>query len=313
MSRQTKIVRIVVDGWTWRSGQEHNIADARRMLDKALKHGGWPKNRVRFAVTPGGFVRIPFRFGDIRGGWGSERYFERLLKPAGDAINSLLTNRVKERLREKVQYLTVGVDLNNTDEKASSETHAELVALVDTKSGKVIHWTGKSYPTTGACNDQSRTLVQAPVESHCFRKGKQKVLILGCHDLHMFGGRGRPSRSGHTRKEARKAEMIDLATELEPRVVLHHPHTTYSPPIWGPAWGYLRGLLPTVAIYASGISFCNKPYCPNKALEDQRWNCRQTLDRTLEATKLGPVVDVVVPGFPCQVEEEWKKWATWHC
>ena len=275
------------------------------MLDEALKQEDWP-SRVNFAVTPGGFVRIPFQFGDIRGGWGSERYFERLLNPAGDAINSLLTNRVKERLRDKAQYLTVGVDLNNTDEKASSETHAELVALVDTEPGEVIHWTGKSYPTTGR-NDQSRTLVQAPVESHCFRKSKRKVLILGCHDLHVFGGRGKPSRSGHTPKEARRIEMLELAKELRPQVVLHHPHTTYSPPIWGPVWGHLRGLLPTAAIYASGISFCNKPYCPNNALDDQGWNCRQTLERTLEATKAGPVVDVVVPGFPCRVEEEWRK------
>ena len=30
--------------------------------------------------------------------------------------------------------------------------------------------------------------------------------------------------------------------------------------------GHLRGLLPTVAIYASGISFCDKPYCPDEAL-----------------------------------------------
>ena len=311
MSRQTNIVRVVVDGWTWCSGQEHNVADARRMLDKALKHEDW-LSRVSFAVTPGGFVRIPFQFGGIRGGWGSERHFEHLLKPAGEAINSLLTNRVKEMLRDKAQYLTVGVDLNNTEEKASSETHAELVALVDTKSGKVIHWTGKSYPTTGRF-DQSRTLVQAPVESHCFRKGKAKILILGCHDLHMFGGRGRPSRNGHTPKEARKAKMLELAKELRPQVVLHHPHTTYSPKIWGPAWGHLRGLLPTVAIYASGTSFCNKPYCPNKALDDQRWTCSQTLERTLAATKLGQVTDVVVPGFPCQIEEKWKRWAASHC
>ena len=309
-----KIVRIVVDGWTWCSGQENNIADARRMLIKALKHRDWP-SRVDFAVTPGGFVRIPFRFGDIKGGWGSERYFERLLAPADDTINRLLTDKVKELLRDKARYLTVGADLNNTDEKASSETHAELVALVDAKSGKVIQWTGKSYPTTDQGNDQSRTLVQAPAKSHCFHKGRHRVLILGCHDLHMFGGRGRPSKNGQTPKEARREEMLKLAAELGPQIVLHHPHTTYSPNIWGPAWGYLlkTRLLPTVDIYASGISFCKKPYCPSKALDDQRWNCRQTLECTLEATKWGPVVDVVVPGFPCPVEEKWREWAASHC
>lgn len=300
-AHKPQIVRIVVDGWTWCSGQEDNVADARRMLVKALKHRDWPSRRARFAVTPGGFVRIPFRFGDIKGGWGSERDFERLLEPSGNAVNRLLTDRVKERLREKARYLTVGVDLNNTDEKASSDTHAELVALVDANSGKIIHWTGKSYPTgPPPPNDQSRTLVQAPVESHCFRKGKQRILILGCHDLHMFGGRGKLSENGQTPKEARRKKMLELAEELEPQVVLHHPHTTYSPRIWGSAWGRLqKTLLPTVAVYASGISFCNKPDCPDK------WNCRQTLERTLADTKLGPVIDVVVCGFPCPVEMKW--------
>ena len=310
---KTKIARIVVDGWTWCEDQVDNITDARRMLVKALKHKGWP-GRVDFGVTPGGFVGVPFRFDDIRGGWSSEGDFKHLLPPADAVINQLLTDRVKKQLRDKARYLTVGVDLNNTNEKASRETHAELVALVDGKSGKVIHWTGKSYPApahrddaTGRYWDQSRTLVQAPAESHCFRKGKQRILILGCHDLHMFGGRGKPSKNGRTYKEARKEEMLVLAQALEPQVVLHHPHTTYSPRIWGPAWGHLRTLLPTVATDASGISFCGKPPC------EEKWNCHQTLERVLESTAQGLVFDIVVPGFPCPVEKLWKQWAASNC
>ena len=299
------IVRLVVDGWTWRSGQKTNVADASKMLVKALKWKDWP-SRVEFVVTPGGFIRIPFSVGDIRGGWGSEGHFKRLLGSAGDAIERLLTEGVKERLRDKVRYLTVGVDLNNTGEKASSKTHAELVALVDVKMDQVIHWTGKSYPT-GPPNDQSKTLVQAPLESHCFRKGKQRVLILGCHDLHMFGGRGRPSKYDQTPKETRRAKMFELAKELKPQLVLHHPHTTYSRNIWAPPWGGLISRLPTVATYASGIAFCGKP-------EDERkWKCHQTLECTLEATKKGQVVDVVVSGFPCRIEKLWKKWAATRC
>ena len=297
------IVRVVIDGWTWRSGQKSNIADARQMLVEALKQEDW---RARFAVTPGGFVRIPFRFGKIRGGWGSECHFDRLLVPASDAVNRILTDKVKERLRSRARYLTIGVDLNNTDEKASSETHAELVALVDTKSGEIIHWTGKSYPT-GHPNDQSRTLVQAPVESHCFRNGKRRILILGCHDLHMFSGRGKQSTNGQTPKERRRAEVLQLAAELKPQVVLHHPHTTYSPRIWESAWGALRGRLPTVDTYASGVAFCGKPDSPDK------WNCRQTLKHTLEVTRLGSVDSVVVQGFPCEAEEKWKEWAASNC
>ena len=300
-----QIVRIVVDGWTWQRGEEDNVAHARRLLVKALKREDWP-SRVDFAVTPGGFVRVPCRFGDIEGGWGSERYFERLQALADDTMDRFLTDGVKERLGDKVRYLTVGVDLNNTDDKASKETHAELVALVDAKSGKVVHWTGKSYPTTGR-HDQSQTLVQAPAESHCFRKGKLRVLILGCHDLHMFGGRGRRSTYGKTLKETRRDEMLGLAKELAPQIVLHHPHTTYSPSIWGPAWGHLGGLLPTVNAHASGISFCGK----SQAEKD--WNCRQTLDRVLESTKQGLVDDVVVQGFPCPAEQMWRQWAASNC
>ena len=27
----------------------------------------------------------------------------------------------------------------------------------------------------------------------------------------------------------------------------------------------------------------------------------------------GAVVDVIVPGFPCPVEEKWREWAASHC
>lgn len=312
---KTTIVRVVVDGWTWCKDQGDNITDARRMLVKALKSRAW-RSRVDFAVTPGGFVRVRFPFRDIRGGWDSERHFKSLTDPTGGAakaVNRLLTDKVKELLRDRARYLTLGVDLNNTDKKASCKTHAELVALVDAKSGQVIHWTGKSYPT-GRPTDQSKTLVQAPLESHCFHKNKQRILILGCHDLHMFGGRGEQSKNGPTPKEARRKEMRRLVAELKPQVVIHHPHTTYSPKIWGPPWGYAKeNLLPTVATYASGISFCGKPYCRNKALDEQEWNCKQTLECVLESTKQGSVVDIVVPGFCCCVEKMWRKWAVSHC
>ena len=174
MASGPTVVRVVVDGWTWCKCQEDNISDARQMLLDAFEIEKWP-SQATFAVTPGGFVRIPFQFGDIEGGWRSERYFDRLKEPAAKAVGSLLTNEVKALLKGRVRYLTVGIDLNNTDKKASPETHAELVAVVDAESGEITHWTGKSYPTNG---DQARTLVQAPLESHCFRRGKERVLIL---------------------------------------------------------------------------------------------------------------------------------------
>ena len=290
------IVRVVVDGRTWRSDQHDNVDDARRMLLKALTPHKWPPGRAEFIVTPGGFVRIPFQFGDIQGGWCSEHHFDRLKVPGADAVKRLLTKKVLRYLVDRAKFLTIGIDLNNTDDKFSDETHAELVALVDVELGEVIHWTGKSYPTTGA-NDQSRTLVQAPLQSHCFAYGRDRILILGCHDLHMFSGRGRKSAFGRTHKECRSADMLRLAQEFGPRIVLHHPHTTYSPRVWQGAWGkLLKEQLTTVESWASGIAFCGNPECPRK------WKRHQTIEQTCDKTRSADVVDVTVTGFKCPVE-----------
>lgn len=296
------IVRVVVDGRTWRSDQHDNVDDAKGMLLEALTSRAWPTDQAKFIVTPGGFVRIPFQVGDIQGGWESERHFDLLKVPGADAVKRLLTEEVLRHLGDRAKFLTIGIDLNNTDEKFSIKTHAELVALVDVESGKVVHWTGKSYPTTGA-NDQSKTLVQAPLQSHCFAHGRDRVLVLGCHDLHMFSGRGRQSAFGHTNKERRSADMLELAQEFEPRIVLHHPHTTYSPRVWQGAWGKLLKQLTTVESWTSGIAFFGKPDCSRK------WKRHQTIERTCEATRSADVVDVTVTGFECHVETKWKRWS----
>lgn len=270
------------------------------MLVQGLESDALP-SRTKFIVTPGGFLRVPFPFGDIKGGWASEHHFDRLKAPGADAVQRLLTVEVKRYLRDRAKYLTVGVDLNNTDEKFSDKTHAELVAVIDTESGQVIHWTGKSYPTTGKY-DQSRTLVQAPLESHFFNTAEGCVLVLGCHDLLMFGCRGKHSASGRTRKECRKAAMLELVQELKPSIVLHHPHKTYSPRIWQHAWGCLKRL--KVKSWASGIAFCDKPD------REESWRIYQTIERTCAATKSEDVVDVIVEGFKCPVETKWKRWAS---
>lgn len=298
----TPIARVVVDGWTWHKGQDDNIDDAREMLVQGLESDVLP-SRAKFIVTPGGFLRVPFPFGDIKGGWASEHHFDRLKAPGADAVQRLLTKEVKRHLGDRAKYLTIGVDLNNTDDKFSDETHAELVAVVDGMSGQVIHWTGKSYPTTGR-SDQSRTLVQAPLESHLFTHADDRVLVLGCHDLHMFGCRGRRSTTGLTHKERRKAAMLELVQKFKPNIVLHHPHTTYSPSIWQHAWGCLKRL--KMESWASGIAFCGKPD------REESWNIRQTIERTCAATRSESVVDVTVEGFECSVETKWKRWAGGH-
>ena len=78
---------------------------------------------------------------------------------------------------------TVDVDFNGTQLKGGPEMHAEMVALIDTATGEVVLWTGKSNP---AGPMQERTLVHAPLEFLLFRFDETPMLILGCHDLNLF-------------------------------------------------------------------------------------------------------------------------------
>ena len=55
-----RVVRVVVDGWTWVRGEANNINRAKRMLLDALDADGWPQERADVTITPGGFIRVPF-------------------------------------------------------------------------------------------------------------------------------------------------------------------------------------------------------------------------------------------------------------
>ena len=64
------------------------------------------------------------------------------------------------------------------------------MAVLDTATGKVVRWTGKSYPV----DSQQHTLVHVKdLCSHFLEIGSERLLVLGCHDLHLFSGRFRRS------------------------------------------------------------------------------------------------------------------------
>ena len=158
------VVRIVVDGWTWVRGEADNTDRARWMLTDALREDGWPRARATVTITPGGFVRIPFPQEYVREsgarGWGSDADFGRLIPIADEAVHRIVALKsVMARLRSRTRLLTIGVDLNSTLLKGGPKTHSEMVAVVDTNAGRVVHWTGKSYPADAV---QARTLVHAP-------------------------------------------------------------------------------------------------------------------------------------------------------
>ena len=257
-----RVVRIVVDGSPSPRSQATNFARARRTLLRAFANNRWPGNAT-FAVTPGGFVKAPFP-DDWEGmrGWDSrEEDFRALVCHAGKAVDEVLTPQVLDAARGRAEFLTLGVDLNDKSGKGKMEgkargTHAELVAIVDVERGEPVRWTGKSYPVSW----QEGTLVQeVDLASHLFRCATERVLVLGCHDLNMFSARAKANMTPGSRRHRRTRHMRKLTREFGPTMILHHPHSTDSPRIWGTAWSGAREFLPREGserrVWASGIGY----------------------------------------------------------
>lgn len=292
------VQRIVVNGWTYWQGSIDNTEDAIALLLQAFASSDRFLGRAAFTVTPGGLIRtsLPLDYDGGRG-WGSTRCdLAKLIPCARAAVQAVVSGDVLQAARERTKYLTLGVDLNRKQQKQEwisgdhrcrpncppSCTHAELVAVFDTDAGDVVHWTGKSHPVEG----QQHTLVHVvDLSTHLYEACSERLLILGCHDLHMFSHRGRKA-AYISRKMTRKQHMRERARKFDPTVVLHHPHTTYSPRVWQHAWSATCSTLPNVHTWASGIAFCGNP----KGQFD--WQPWQTLDRTRCATASKYVVDI---------------------
>ena len=297
-------VRIVIQGWTYWENQLDNRDDARAMLLDAFASEQWPAQHAAITVTPGGFMRtrLPRDYDGSRGWDSRKRDLSKLIPYAQAAIQNVVRGKVLKRARARTRLLTLGIDLNMQRHKEDrirqnhycrpscppSCTHAELVAVLDTASAKVVRWTGKSYPV----DNQQHTLIHVKdLRSHLLKINKERLLVLGCHDLNLLIDRGRKPKHQISPKQVRRERMQRLAREFKPTMILHHPHSTYSPNIWRAAWGAARAALPTARIALSGIAFCGNP-----KPEPQRrpW---QTLDATRRATSWGdPVIDVVIGG-----------------
>ena len=256
------IVRVVVEGCPFAKPGGENSRRARGMLLRAFADNRWP-GKALFAVTPGGFLQAPFPYDwEGRRGWSSgPKDFRALLGYAREAVDEVLTQDVLDAARRRAQFLTLGVDLNDPSGKRKMDrqargTHAELVAIVDVERGEPARWTGKSYPVSW----QERTLVQeADLESHLFRCGDERVLVLGCHDLNMFSARSKANLKVGSERYRRSKRMRRLARSFKPTIVLHHAHSTDSPRIWSTPWSGARELLPRYRgvrhVWASGIGY----------------------------------------------------------
>ena len=263
------VVRIVVNGSPFGNDWTDNSQKAQEMLFQAFKADSWPPGTAKYALTPGGFIQAPLpdNYDGVRG-WGSAQDFKKLLPIGQDIVESVVSKKILRTARNRTKFLTLGVDLKqyqlDRDKKDVVATHAELVAIVEIASGEVVHWTGKSYPVAW----QENKLIQAPLESHLFRCGRERVLVLGCHDLNMFSNRSCKNAKVGGMRWQRTSKMQCLAEDFKPTVVLHHPHATDSPRIWQTAWSGTREKLPTGLIFASGIAYCNHKESPRAGLDD---------------------------------------------
>jgi len=203
-----------------------------------------------------------------------------LFGAAEKAVNDLLSGGLDKKLSELADYMTLGVDSQtevvSKTQNYIGQPHAELVAIVDLRDG-MLHWTGKSYPTTS----QQGGLIRVPdLKTHFLElPDAGKLMVLGCHDLTVFNPRSKNATGwrGRVRKEFR-----GLAKNEGPKIVLQHPHTSDSVLTWRAAWNGLIRDLPSVRAYASAGRYYN---------EDGQ---RSKLDDVLEKTKLGDTLDFIV-------------------
>lgn len=260
---ETTIARLVTNGRPPADAQS-----SERMLFAALSQR-WPRGaRSRFLLLPGGFVSAewPTRWTG-QCGWASRaRDVALLMEQASRELHRVITARVLREARGKIDSIAVGIDIARD---AATGAYAELAALYDVRT-RSFQLTGKSLPRS----DQ-RTLVRVvDLGSHFIRAGKERVLVLGCHDLNFFSprGRSRQAKGGHL--ELLREEMDERVQRFRPTVVLQLPHGTDTPRTWLPAWNALVRSSPSIRAWASSISYFN--------INDE--SPRATLDDVLVAT-----------------------------
>ena len=267
-----KIARIVIEGWP-----QTDVSQAEATLHEALLSIQEP---VQFLTTPGGYVFLPLPDGWTESsGWNTPPDALSVLAiRAAPYIPQIITPRVMAAARSRVQYLTLSLDFRSLGVRP----HAELVALIDLASGKVIGWTGKSYPTM----DQERSLIHiTDLSSHMYRVGGERVLVLGCHDLNVFNARARANQKVGGWRHSRCGAMLQLFEEFQPTIILQHPHATDTWKSWVQAWREVARRYPGAA-WASAIAYAH-PRAPREPLED-------VLDRTHHAGDAAQ--NIVIPG-----------------
>jgi hypothetical protein len=265
-------------------GSPDNWPGRESLLFETLSYR-WPSGlHIKFLITSGGFNKetaFPSLWNGGLGWQSTTNDLNLLIPDAEKALRSqILTPRVRESAKKKIDVITIGVDLGGNP----PSKHAELVAVYEVSSGQT-RWTGKSYPT----GDQENSLVHViDINTHLLNLADERVLVLGCHDLNIFSKRSQANSTKISRKQRSRC-FRELIRIFDPTVILHHPHRTDTSKTWQHAWSQINRELHSIKAYASAIAY----YHLNN---DQLCEPRMGLNELLNKTQGGlPCEDFVIP------------------
>jgi hypothetical protein len=226
-------------------------------------------------ITPGGLLKyqLPADLKTVRG-WNST---ENSLHVMTAFAERQMRNTIPRLLRIKSRYITLGVDVYY---EKPADTAAELVAVLDVATGRIIRWTGKSFPRT----DEEHDILHVPIKTHFLRLAGERVLLLGCHDLNVWSGRSRANQDPNGRRRQRCDEMRALVQKFRPTIVLQHPHATDTPRTWTVAWAGIRRTFPNLKAWAAGIGW----------FHEKGGEIRATLEEVCAHTKSANVSEVII-------------------
>lgn len=230
-----------------------NAIEAFKHLAKKIKD----EDEFDYLVCPGGFLKYswPFEFKQaIKDQNKAKKLLPKLNKNAAETIYSFwqkLPVTTKNTIKKKISYITFGVD-SDEDEDGNPVQGIQSVVLFDTGKSKVIHLTGKSYPTM---YEEAKHLVEYELESHFLNVRKSRLCVLGCHDLKMFSPRSKAIVGDKRKKKI--VEFDKLVKYHKPILILHHPHNTDTYRIWNTEWRTIEKKYPFVNQFVSGIRYFN--------------------------------------------------------
>ena len=247
LSRPPVVGRLVLTG---DAASKRLRPDPALLLEAACDGLALRPARVRYLLTPAGFLRVRLAPGQARShGWETApRDFKTLIDIATYEVSRLLAGSLLVTVRSVAHHLVIGVDLGAPDNHG--RPFGETTLVVRTRDCKVVGWTGKSFPNS----QQQGHLIRNPdAASHLIEVGRDQVAVLVCHDLVAFGKRGETNRR-HSR--AGVGHELERAMSGGPTVVLHLPHTTHSMQTWGATWErLLEGYGTSATVWASAVRY----------------------------------------------------------